>query len=302
MTETERAEWLRERRTGIGSSDTAALMLPCGTPGVYSTPLKIYMDKLGLLPPEDSPQMRWGRELESIVANAFKYETGKQGVFVPKEALHRSESHPWMLASPDRLIPCESALLECKCADAYQRDKWGPSGGDIVPDGYLIQVQHQLAVLGLERAYLAVLIGGNDFRWYCLPRHEWLIDEIVRFTRNFWGMVARREQPQEDWSHPDTPRLLEILRRPVDGTPPVELDGRAVLIVDHLQDIGEQIGELKKLQERERDALYRLMDGASVATLPDGRRAERKRVTVKEHVVKESSYLRLYIKGHPNVN
>lgn len=301
MTESERKEWLAERRAGIGSSDAAALMLPAGSPGVYSTPLKIYMDKLGLLPAEDSQPMRWGRLLEDVVSKAFEIETGKR-VATPSALLHRSATHPWMIASPDRLVPQEPALLECKCADSICRSQWGPSGSDMVPDGYLIQVQHQLAVLGLARAYLAVLIGGNDFRWYPIARHEALIGEIVRITRDFWARVQRRDPPPEDWSHPETPRLLELLHKPSPDAPAVEFDAHSQMIVDHFCALSEQIGELERERSKERSRIYRLMGEAVLATLPDGRRVERKVVNVKPHHVKESSYVRLYIKGEPRAN
>lgn len=300
MTDKDRADWLRERRTGVGSSDAAALMLGAGSPGVYSTPLKVYLDKLGLLPEEDSQPMRWGRLLEDVVGGAFEIETGRK-VVKPRDPLYRSPQRPWMIASPDREVVGERALLECKTADVSSRQQWGPSGTDVVPDGYLVQVQHQLAVLGLERAYLAVLIGGNDFRWYCLPRHEALIEAIAGITKGFWSMVQRQEPPGEDWSHPETPRLLELLHRPNPDAPAKQLDAQALMIVDHLCALGEEIGELERERSKERSRLYRIMDEATVGHLPDGRRVERKLVTVKQHTVKESSYVRLYIKGEPNV-
>jgi len=53
-------------------------------------------------------------------------------------------------------------LVEIKTARSA--DGWGEAGTDEVPQEYLIQVQHYLAVTALPVADVAVLFGGQEFR------------------------------------------------------------------------------------------------------------------------------------------
>ena len=54
--------------------------------------------------------------------------------------------------------PC---IFEAKTATAYKAGEWE----DTIPDEYQLQIQHYMAVTGYRGAYIAVLIGGNTFRW-----------------------------------------------------------------------------------------------------------------------------------------
>ena len=49
-----RDEWLEDRRKSIGGSDAAAVI------GLnrYRTPMEVYADKLGALPPKEEPPLR----------------------------------------------------------------------------------------------------------------------------------------------------------------------------------------------------------------------------------------------------
>ena len=67
-----------------------------------------------------------------------------------------------MLANVDGLCedpvhgPC---IFEAKTASAYKVGEWE----DAIPDEYMIQIQHYMAVTGYQGAYIAVLIGGQRF-------------------------------------------------------------------------------------------------------------------------------------------
>ena len=59
-----------------------------------------------------------------------------------------------MIADVDRLIVGENAGLECKTASAYNADKWKDN---VIPEHYLIQCYHYMAVTGKKEWYIAVL-------------------------------------------------------------------------------------------------------------------------------------------------
>lgn len=183
----DRESWLAERRTGIGGSDAPAVL------GVsrFDTPLGVYLDKRGERPPKpDTSAMAWGRRLEPLIRDAYADATGRT-VRVPTTIL-RHPHHPYMIGSIDGVTD-DARLLEIKTARTSE--DWGEAGTDQVPDAYLVQVQHYLAVTGLRLADVAVLIGGSDFRLYEVPADPELQATLEQIEAAFWGRVQRGEPP-----------------------------------------------------------------------------------------------------------
>ena len=90
-----------------------------------------------------------------------------------------------------------AAILECKTASSFIADQWGPSqeaeivAGKIVtehkiPIYYETQVQWYMGVTGAKRCYVAALLGGQDFRIYCVERDDDVIDALQSQCREFW--------------------------------------------------------------------------------------------------------------------
>ncbi len=46
-----------------------------------------------------------------------------------------------------------------------------------------------MAVTGYQGAYIAVLIGGNTFKWKFVERDEELISMLVELESDFWNHV-----------------------------------------------------------------------------------------------------------------
>lgn len=74
-------------------------------------------------------------------------------------------------------------------------DGWGEPGTDEIPDYYMTQVQHYLAVTGVKTADVAVLIGGNDFRIYTIEADEELQALLIERESEFWALVESRTPP-----------------------------------------------------------------------------------------------------------
>lgn len=183
----DREAWLRERMTGIGGSDAAAVM------GLskWKTPLDVFLDKRGEgSPVVENESMRWGTVLEPAIRQEYAERTG-QVVRVP-EAIIRHPQRPYMLATLDGVTD-SGRLLEVKTA--RNAEGWGEVGTSDIPEAYLIQVQHYLTVTALSVADVAVLIGGSDFRIYEVPADPELQDLIVGAEESFWKMVEAGEPP-----------------------------------------------------------------------------------------------------------
>ena len=159
-------DWLEHRKLGIGGSDASVV---CGI-NKYKSPVELWMDKTGQLPPQEAGEAAyWGTQLESIVRDEFTKRTGIE-VTKPTVIL-QSEEHPFMLANLDgtcEVLDVGTCIFEAKTASAYKAGEWE----DTIPDEYQLQIQHYMAVTGYAGAYIAVLIGGNTFRWKFVERDE----------------------------------------------------------------------------------------------------------------------------------
>ena len=188
------ADWLELRKQGIGGSDASVV---CGI-NRYKSPVELWLDKTGQLPPQEAGEAAyWGTQLEPFVRAEF---TKRTGIFVAEVLeLLQSEEHPFMLANLDGV--CEvpdvgTCIFEAKTASAYKAGEWE----DTIPDEYMIQVQHYMAVTGYAGTYIAVLIGGNTFKWRFVERDEELISMLIELESTFWNHVQDCTPPPLDGS------------------------------------------------------------------------------------------------------
>lgn len=187
-------DWLSHRRLGIGGSDASIV---CGI-NQYKSPVELWMDKTNQLPYQEAGEAAyWGTQLESIVRNEFSKRTG---IFVAENhELLQSEEYPFMLANLDGVCevpdygPC---IFEAKTASAFKAGEWE----DSIPDEYQLQIQHYMAVTDYKATYIAVLIGGNTFRWKMVERDEELISMLIHLESKFWQHVQDGTPPPLDGS------------------------------------------------------------------------------------------------------
>lgn len=178
-----REEWLESRRNGIGGSDASAIL------GVnpYSSPLKVYMDKIGkVVEEEENEAMRQGTDLEPYVADRFVEFMEKQGTPKKVRKCNRILQHPdypWMLANIDREVLKENAGLECKTTSPYSKFRFDE--GEINPH-YYWQCVHYMAVTGAERWYVSIVVLGKGHHVFCIERDEDAIATLIESEREFW--------------------------------------------------------------------------------------------------------------------
>lgn len=238
-------EWKAQRRKGIGGSDAAASL------GLnrWKSPLRLYMEKIGEIDSEvDTEAAYWGNILEDIVAKEFEKRTGKKVQRVNAILIH--PEYQWMIANIDKKVVGENAILECKTTSVWNKDEWKDNE---IPQEYIIQLQHYLAVTGYEKAYIAVLIGGNKFIWKELERDDELINMIIDGEKKFWEMVENRTPPELDGSK-DANEILEYLYPKADEGSYIELPAYESLI-DEIQSLNAQIKQLEELKAEKENKL-----------------------------------------------
>lgn len=188
-----REEWLELRRGYIGGSDAGAVM----GMNPYSSPYAVWAEKTGLVDGfAGNLTTKVGAYLEDLVAQLFSEETGKK-VRRKNRMLVNSE-YPWACADVDRLVVGEKALLEIKTTNSFPAMR-KIRGGEY-PEMWYCQMVHYLAVTGLERAYLAVLINCREFQVFVLERDEDEITALMDAERAFWAHVEDNTPPDLDGS------------------------------------------------------------------------------------------------------
>jgi len=259
-------DWLEQRRRGLGGSDAPAV---CGI-SPWKSPYQVYLEKRGETEPqEDNEPMFWGRALEPIIRQRYADETGRT-VVVPQQSLFHPKIE-FMLASLDGIADGER-VLEVKTA--RMPTGWGEAGSAEIPDIYMIQVQHYLAVTKLSVADVATLIGGNDFRIYEVPADTELQDLIIEKETAFWKMV-------QDGTPPDPVSFADLKQRfgSMSKAIRVQADQDVLAAIHRLKQIKELIKEEELMKAIIMAALKEadtLIDGESVlATWKAGKGATR---------------------------
>jgi putative phage-type endonuclease len=209
---------LKVRRSGIGGSDAAAV----AGQSPWSTPMDVYLEKTGQSAPlVETDRMYWGTTLEDVVAKEWSKRTGLR---VRRQRLTmRDASASWRMAHIDRAVISTDGLrhgLECKTADRMMAGEFGEQESDQVPVHYLLQCQHYLGVTGWDIWHLAVLIGGNVFRKYVIPRNDELIADLFTIEEDFWlNHVVPRIPPEIDGGEASRRFLESGLIAPTEVTP-----------------------------------------------------------------------------------
>lgn len=187
-------EWLEFRKKGICGSDASVV---CGI-NKYKSPVALWMEKTNRMPPQEAGESAyWGTRLESLVRDEFTKRTGIEVKIVNR--LLQSEEYPFMLANLDGVCHDDThgdCIFEAKTASAFKIGEWENS----IPDEYMLQVQHYMAVTGFKAAYVAVLIGGNTFKWWLIERDDEIISALIQLEADFWECVKNDTPPPLDGS------------------------------------------------------------------------------------------------------
>jgi len=277
--------WLEHRRRSIGGSDAAAII------GLnpYASAYSVWADKLGLVPPkEDNEAMRLGRDLEDYVAKRFCEETGKK---VRRDnSIIINPHYTFAHANVDRILIGEDAGLECKTTSSLNLKRF--KNGEY-PANYYTQCVHYMAVTGAERWYLAVLILGKEFKWFCIERDEAEICALMSSEAEFWKLVEDKTPPATD-GEKSTSEAISTIYSEGDGEGNLALFAYENELSQYMV-LGEQIKALKKLQDGYANKVK--------AYLGDTARGESNCFSVSWAPAVRSTFdLQLFAKDHPDVD
>lgn len=236
-----RSEWLRWRRRGLGGSDMAAIM------GLspFASPLEVFRAKIREASADDASEaMYWGTQLEDVVAREFARRTGFK--VHRRQALLQHPTVPYLIGNVDRIVtshPGGPAVLEAKTTSAFRQESWAEGAA---PLAYQVQVQHYLDLTGYAQGYLAVLIGGQDFRIVPVPRDAELIARMHEAAEAFWLCVQTGTPPTVDGSAATAEALKLLYDR---------ANGREILLPDEAWAWIDQRAQAKAAEKAAQAAL-----------------------------------------------
>lgn len=254
-----------ELRSGrlTGTTTAAALGLHS-----YKSPLWAYKQILDIGETKVTDPMEWGTRLEPVIAAKF---AEKRGITLTEMGTRQHPDYPFWAASGDfRIGPREA--LEVKTAgriqkvDMWGRDDldedeydnpyfdemlaWGAEGSEDIPYEYIVQCAVQMAVFDLDAVWVAVLIGGNDYREYFRTRdlefEEMLAEGACLFYQNH--ILPRIPPPPRD-----TAELLSFLKDlyPSDDGTAIEPTPEILESIERLRGYKAIAKDTKKLVDEE---------------------------------------------------
>lgn len=196
-------KWQELRGIGVGGSDIGAIL------GVnkYKSPIDVYVDKTEGNKSIGNRFTHFGHKLEKVVFEEFQERHQNIKCYTVPYTIQRGVC----VANVDGMVydteKDRYGVLELKTTSEYNKDEWS---GDTVPQSYYAQVQHYLFVTGLSFAYIACLIGGNDYKEFYIERNLDDIDLIDEKSKEFWkNHVEKRIPPMLDGSDSYSKYLLE---------------------------------------------------------------------------------------------
>jgi len=257
------AQQLTERLTYIGSSDASAIvgMNP------WRSAWDVWAEKTELAEPfAGNDATNAGDRLEDAI---LQWAADELGCIATERAPFQRHARHWFIAANiDALARTpghEEVIIEAKthgiCSPA-RHDEWGEAWTDEVPDYYRVQVQHQLAVTGLRKAFLAALLPSRGFVLYAIRRDEEAIEAIVEAECRFWELVVTKQAPEH--AQPSIETLKRIRRKPK-STVDINTD-----IVSAWVSTKDRLKAAQDAETDARAAVLLALDSAEVGTFDGG--------------------------------
>jgi predicted phage-related endonuclease len=214
------AEWLAIREQHIGGSEITSLfyewLLPngeivvrhmfesfnegdevLGCLGSFRTGYRMYMEKGGLLMPEDfgeSDRVQAGKFLEPAIAAWAKDRWQWDKLQKVRRYMTHDDVMGWGASLDYEINVPGRPPVEFKNIDyGMFKDKWELDEDDQIvgmPLQYQIQVQHEIGASGADHGYIVACVGGNKLYRGRIDRHEPTQERIAEAILAFWAAAA----------------------------------------------------------------------------------------------------------------
>jgi len=241
---TDRSHWLELRSKVITSTEVPALfgLSP------YKTAFELWHEKRGQVSEFNSNErVKWGTRLEASIASGIaedmSWNIRKKDEFIWDDELKLGASFDFEIENP-------KAILEIKNVDSLQFSRGWIIDGDNIesPPHIELQIQTQLAVSGLDKAWIGALIGGNRVELLERNRDEKIIEAIKKKVSEFW---ARTTPPEIDWAR-DSNFIISLYG---ESDPGKVIDATGNIEIENLAKAYKEYGAAAKEAEEKKAAV-----------------------------------------------
>lgn len=234
-------DWDTLRQKRIGGSDVGAIL------GVnpYKSIIDVYIDKTEGSTFKGNNATHWGHMLESTIIKEFASRHKELQVFDAPFSIVDN----FLIANLDAVLRDKEngnfGVLEIKTTSLWNKKEWEE---DTIPQSYYAQVQHYLMLSGYKFAYVAVLIGGQEYKEFKVERSEEDIALIREKATEFYKEnILKQIPPIPDGSD----AYMNYLKKKA-----LDIENDEVIEFSYLEekaqkvkDLGKEINSLKKEQD-----------------------------------------------------
>ena len=171
--------------------------------------------------------------------------------------------HDWFRSHFDFVSADGSVLVEAKNYNAAVRNKFDIDSNRI-PDADYAQLVHEAACHGIQKIYLAVLFGGQEFQTFEFDISESEKDDLIKKMAEVWGYCQSGNLPPAQ-SIEQTKIMF-----PQSSTAVVTATRQVEMAITQLRDIKNQIKNLEAAEEQVEVAIRNLMGESQEIRTVDG--------------------------------
>ncbi|MGB5812039.1 MAG: YqaJ viral recombinase family protein [Polyangiales bacterium] len=264
----DRERWLEARRNTLGASEAATVL------GIskFSSPMKLYADKVLGSEHFDNPVMRFGRIFEEQIAHDFAVML-KRDVKLDGRLVH-SKVRPWQSCTLDgrqwRGDRVDAGLLEVKTS-LFGWEAIHGKDSEGVPPEYYCQLQHQFAVTGLKWGSIVMFNRTScDLVYQDVEPDPQYIALLTDAEHKFWHQNVLGGVPPAPDAHEETAKAIaRIYPQHVEGkTIKFEIDMLAKR--DRLALLKKRLKEDDTERRGIENEFKSLLEDAERGNFPDG--------------------------------
>ena len=223
------------------------------------------MEKLGLKERKDLSEVeavQMGHVMEPVIGRLAQDRLQIELKEADYALTHPKET--WLRSHFDFISADGTTLVEAKNYNAAVRNKFDPDTNRI-PAADLAQCIHEATVHNVNRVYLAVLFGGQEFHTFEVNVSEAQKDELIQTMAVYWSHVVSKTPMA-----PETPDQARELFKSDNGSG-VVANAQAEQAIVLLQQLQGQIKGLEAQEEHLKTLLMNYIGDNSELITVDGR-------------------------------
>lgn len=196
----DKAHWLGLRAEDMTSTEVPALY----NLSPYTTVFEVWhANKNGdILTIDENDRMKWGNRLEEAIAKGVAEDHGWEVAplkeYCRLDGLRMGCSFDYVILEGGE----KKAILEIKNVDAMiYREGWEvDEDGDVEAPAHIeMQVQYQMLISGIDRAYIAALVGGNEVALLEREADKDVHASIMARVEKFWQSIDNNAPPKPNF-------------------------------------------------------------------------------------------------------